>query len=909
MKTKQSSRSGLWTIASVIVAGCSAIVPATVQADETAPQSSKEAMLQSVNPNVVTGSNDFYRVHVEEDSGWGRGQYTATTGSRHPAGAGLNVLFGSGSPGTSFNTIRSYTSGTDYIQDDGKSSAFNTTWLDPYAVVTPIGTTGYRTTYTLPGQPSTPDRMTIVSDVNVNGDTFENSSIEVATSIINTGPTTLSVGVRYLWDYQIGRDDGPTFQALSPDASTRTREAEFQPPTFLDYRILDNDVNESPPTFSVLGSATGPDTVVPLPTTPGRLQYTCWPSSVGTAFEYTVDPDQDVATPGSGCGGSGGDSAVLYYFGHNAANAIVIPPGATNTVSASIFLLPPPPAIPTQLRATAVGTNQIDLLWNDVSNNELGFNVERASTEDGPWSEIAALGSNTVAYADTPLAADTTYYYRVRAFNAFGQTDYSNIAHATTLDFPPLGPTNLTAVAVSAYQVDLAWVDQSANEDGFTVERADASDGPWEDVGTAEVDATAFTDETVIPLTTYYYRVVGFNSGGDSPYSNVVAVNTPDGPPRAPANLMVITISPNQIELGWTDRSVNETGVEIERAPSGMGPWTLVGLTGPDAVSFIDTGLDPLTTYYYRVRAVNNLGHSPYSNAASATTTITLPPAPANLLAVPGATDQTMVLTWTDNSGVEFLFNLERSSTTPDGPFFLIASLPADSTTYTDHSLAPCSTYYYRIRAYNFIGYSDYSVVTVGDTSGCVPQQPIGPSVLAAQALSDSTIAVSWADRDNQELGFKVSRSISADGPWNLVATVGANVTLYTDSGLAAGTRYYYRVHAFNAVGRSAWAGPVNSKTAREGAPASPTGLTAVAVSSRRVDLAWTDNSSDEVLFKIYRRVVGGTWSYIGYVLADETTYSDTGVTGGNEYEYRVVAVGHEANSARSNVARVTTPN
>ena len=80
------------------------------------------------------------------------GLYTITTGPSHPAGPGLNVLYGNGSPGTSFNTIRSFTTGTDYFQGTGtKSSANRTIAFDAFGTTAPLGTTGVRTTYILPG--------------------------------------------------------------------------------------------------------------------------------------------------------------------------------------------------------------------------------------------------------------------------------------------------------------------------------------------------------------------------------------------------------------------------------------------------------------------------------------------------------------------------------------------------------------------------------------------------------------------------------------------------------------------------------------------------------------------------------------------------------------------------------------
>lgn len=291
---------------------------------------------------VLTAGNDYYLVHIA-DSG-NVGQYTATTGSAHPAGGGLNVIYGDGLPGTSFTTIRSYTSGTDYVQDDGKSSSFTVVPLGPLGVVSPLGTTGFRTVYNITGR----DQLTIIQDIKVNGTTFEDSTIELTTTVQNNATTAVRIGIRHLIDYQIGSDDGPIFQPVNVvlgdfvGCDLRTEESQYLYPSFDAYVIEDNDVNPNPPTFNIFGSVNGPAGISQEPTGPDLLQFTCWPTSFGTAFSYTIDPTRDVATVNGTCqsGTGGGDSAVLYYFGATSASALLIAPGESKTVSISLFLRP-----------------------------------------------------------------------------------------------------------------------------------------------------------------------------------------------------------------------------------------------------------------------------------------------------------------------------------------------------------------------------------------------------------------------------------------------------------------------------------------------------------------------------------------------------------------------------------------
>jgi hypothetical protein len=297
-------------------------------------QIEKSALLPG---GTVNAGNTFYNVYVEDISGWGQGVYTATTGPAHPSGSNLNVLYGHGWPGTSFNTIRSYTTGTDYVQSLGKSSANTVIWLDPYAIpVIPIAN-GFRTTYILPGPPTTPDALIIHSDVKVNGTTYLLSNIEVSTTIINTSESPVDIGVRYLWDFQIGLDDGPTFQAFNPNGPVLTTEAEFMYPAFESYIIEDNDTNTSPPTMNIFGTVTGQAPGMFSATPPDLLKFVYWGYSFATAFEYTVNPALDISTVWGY-----NDCAVLHFFGHDWANRITIDAcEGEHTVSAALFLTPP----------------------------------------------------------------------------------------------------------------------------------------------------------------------------------------------------------------------------------------------------------------------------------------------------------------------------------------------------------------------------------------------------------------------------------------------------------------------------------------------------------------------------------------------------------------------------------------
>jgi hypothetical protein len=186
-----------------------------------------------------------------------------------------------------------------------------------------------------------------------------------------------------------------------------------------------------------------------------------------------------------------------------------------------------PPSDPTLLSATAVSTSQINLAWTDNSSNEQGFKIER-STDNLNFSQIATVGAGVATYQNTGLAASTTYYYRVRAYNATGNSGYSNVANATTQTPPatPAAPSGLTAKAASNSQINLAWTDNANNETGFKIERS-TNGSSFTQITTVGVNVKTYSDTGLAFNTRYYYRVRAYNGSGDSAYSNTANAKTP----------------------------------------------------------------------------------------------------------------------------------------------------------------------------------------------------------------------------------------------------------------------------------------------------------------------------------------------------------------------------------------------
>lgn len=282
-----------------------------------------------------------------------------------------------------------------------------------------------------------------------------------------------------------------------------------------------------------------------------------------------------------------------------------------------------------------------------------------------------------------------------------------------------------------------------------------------------------------------------------NPESTEDPPDTPASVPAGPDTLSATTVSAGQIDLQWRDNADNEQGFRVERAV-GQGSFAQVTVLSADVESYSDTGLTAGTTYIYRVSAFNDTGSSGYSNEAGATTLDeTDIEAPSQLTAVASAED-TIELSWTDNSDNEDGFRIEQSVS--GGAFSELTAVGAGTESYSDTGLTPQTNYAYRIRAFNSEEESAYSNVADATTPALPVDQP--PSDLSAIAVSWNTISLSWSDNSINEDGFKIERA-TAGLSFSQIAEVSAGITSYNDTGLSPSTEYHYRVRAFNSAGDS----------------------------------------------------------------------------------------------------------
>jgi uncharacterized protein (TIGR02145 family) len=217
----------------------------------------------------------------------------------------------------------------------------------------------------------------------------------------------------------------------------------------------------------------------------------------------------------------------------------------------------------------------------------------------------------------------------------------------------------------------------------------------------------------------------------------------------------------------------------------------------------------------------------------------------------------------------------------------------ATSTTYTNTGLSSGTLYYYRATAYNSGGESPLSSSTPVTT---IPAMPLSVSAAAA---SSGDITVRWSSVYGA-IGYKIFRGTSIDGPYEPVYTT--SDTSYTDTGLLSGTIYYYKISAYNNSGESSLSSLISTKTR----PIAPSNVSAIAAgSSGSITVSWS-LVNDVMRYIVYRGASAyGTYDSI-YTTSD-TLYTNTGLSSGDTYFYKVSSYNSAGESPLSSYASATT--
>lgn len=240
------------------------------------------------------------------------------------------------------------------------------------------------------------------------------------------------------------------------------------------------------------------------------------------------------------------------------------------------------------------------------------------------------------------------------------------------------------------------------------------------------------------------------------------------------------------------------------------------------------------------------------------------------------------------SSWIQTGYQVQRATVTGgvQGPWAPVGPvLGIGSTTYSDTSVAPATTYAYRVVASNAAGPSAPSnVVTV-----TTPQRPAAASNLTAMlAPGTRYVMLNWTINGTLATGFTITRT---GGGGTATFTVAGSVASFVDTSVNAGFTYTYTVTAFDAAGNAA-GGPPSASVTTPAVPGAPTSLATATVTATSAVLTWSAGSPGTQLgFYVWRSSNNGaTWSLVGQTAGGSTLYPNTGLTTKTTYLFRVQA-------------------
>ncbi|HET6771590.1 MAG TPA: DNRLRE domain-containing protein [Actinomycetota bacterium] len=280
---------------------------------------------------------------------------------------------------------------------------------------------------------------------------------------------------------------------------------------------------------------------------------------------------------------SGGGNGADYYSseGSVAPQLIVTLSGGTADTT--------PPSNPSNLQATSVTSNRVDMTWTASTDNVgvTNYDIYRNS------SLLTSVGAVT-SFSDTTVSPNITYSYQVRARDAAGNpSGFSNTLTVTTPaaadTTPPSNPSNLQATSVTSNRVDMTWTASTDNV-GVTAYDIYRNSSLLTSVGAV----TSFSDTTVSSSTTYSYQVRARDAAGNpSGFSNTLTVTTP----AAGAALFS-----DGFETGNFSNWTSNTGLVAQQQEVFAGSWGARGTTTSAATWAYKTLGTTQTQLYYRIR-------------------------------------------------------------------------------------------------------------------------------------------------------------------------------------------------------------------------------------------------------------------------------------------------------------------
>jgi len=363
------------------------------------------------------------------------------------------------------------------------------------------------------------------------------------------------------------------------------------------------------------------------------------------------------------------------------------------------------PAAPTANAATNITSSGFTANWNS-SSGATGYRLD-VSTSSAFSTFVSGFQDldvgNVLTRTVTGLNAGTTYFYRLRAYNAGGTSGNSATISLTTAVSAPAAPTANAASNITSTGFTANWSSSSVAT-GYRLDVSTVNTFSSFVSGFQDLDLGNVLSRSVSGLsaaTTYFYRVRAYNTGGTSGNSGIISVTTTVGAPSVPTANAATNVTNTGFTANWSSSS-GATGYRLDVSAVNTFGSFVSGFQNLDVGNVVSrnvTGLNSGTTYFYRVRAYNGGGTSTNSGTISLTTTsptvqVTIQTNPiGRTFTIDGSTfSTTQTLSWTTGSSHTISTTSPQSGTTgmqfvwsswSDGGAISHSATPSSNTTYT----------------------------------------------------------------------------------------------------------------------------------------------------------------------------------------------------------------------------------
>ena len=604
------------------------------------------------------------------------------------------------------------------------------------------------------------------------------------------------------------------------------------------------------------------------PTTGGTvIGYRLWRQSSGTDFTVL---GSDLGATRLTYADTAVNADTLYQY---RVQALAAAGAGTRSPALSVRTLAAPrlPDAPTMVQAQPTADSQMELRWEAAATGGpvTGYRIERsADVLPRVWTEVLAdSGSPDTIWADSDLAASTVYHYRVTGRNAEGLGTPSGEATGTTR--PQLALLATASYPLTAHQwpaapapVTQTWLAHDARVQLDLVGQG-AGGGGW-------------------------YRALRFGQGASGPYWLPASAVTVTGSttdlaqaPGVPGELAPPVATHYSVTLSWSAPTTGGTvtGYRLWRQ-TGEADFTVLGADlAADVLTYTDTTAAASTAYQYRLQALSAVGAGVRIPAVSVTTAATprVPGIPPALTAQPTA-DSHMQLSWTApvDAGTQPLTGYRIERAVAATPLVWIEVLAATGTLdriWDDSALAASTVYHYRVSARNAVGLSDPAAAQ-GTTRPQLTLLATAPYPLTAHQWPAATAPVThtWNAHDAQVV-LDLTAQGAGGGGWYRALRFGQG----------ASGPYWLPARAVAVSGTT---------SALPQTPGSPGDLQTTDTQGQ-VTLTWTAPPTGGPVtgYRLWRQSGEADFAVLGSELsAAARTHTDTPVTAGSSYQYRLQA-------------------